>query len=336
MSQSSREALRLAVPSDGEMYEPTTAFLVECSLALERRNARQYMASIPSLDGILALFQRAADITGKVEEGSADIGIVGLDRFEEGHVEAGDGIVITPDLGYSRCELVIAVPESWVDVTHMADIADLAVEFRERGRDLRVAAKYPRLVQRFLFSHGVNYFTIVHSSGTLEVAPAMGFADIIADIASTGMTLRENHLKTLGDGTVLSSQACLIGNRKLLSGDPGKLEIARRFIERVEGYLEARGFFQITANIPGASADQVAATVQERPDLAGLQGPTVSQVYSGEGEDWYAVTVVVPRQGHQEALDYFRSIGGTGISVVQPRYIYNGESQTYQRLLQAL
>ena len=336
MSQSSRVALRLAVPSDGEMYEPTTAFLAECGLALERGNARQYMATIPSLDGILALYQRAADITGKVEEGSADIGIVGLDRFEEGHVEAGDGIVITPDLGYSRCELVIAVPESWVDVTHMADIADLAVEFRERGRDLRIAAKYPRLVQRFLFSHGVNYFSIVHSSGTLEVAPAMGFADIIADIASTGVTLRENRLKTLGDGTVVSSQACLIGNRRLLSEDPRKLEAARRFIERVEGYLEARGFFQITANIQGASADRVAAAVLERPDLAGLRSPTVAQVHGGKGEDWYAVTVVVPQQSHQEALDYFRSIGGTDISVVQPRYIYNGESQSYRRLLQAL
>ena len=336
MSQSSREALRLAVPSDGEMHEPTTAFLAECGLALERGNARQYMATIPSLDGVLALFQRAADITGKVEEGSADIGIVGMDRFEEGHVEAGDGIVITPDLGYSRCELVIAVPESWVDVTHMADIADLAVEFRERGRDLRIAAKYPRLVQRFLFSHGVNYFTIVHSSGTLEVAPVMGFADIIADIAATGVTLRENRLKTLGDGIVLSSQACLIGNRRLLAEDPRKLEIARLFIERVEGYLEARGFFQITATIQGDSADRVAAAVLERPDLAGLQGSTVAPVHGGEGEDWYAVTVVVPQQSHQEALDYFRSIGGTDISVVQPRYIYNGESQSYRRLLQAL
>lgn len=256
MSESSGGVLRLAIPSDGEMYEPTMSFLSQCGLALERGNARQYMATIPSLGGILAFFLRAADITGKVEEGSTDIGIVGLDRFEEGHAESGDGIVITTDLDYSRCELVMAVPETWVDVTHMADIADLAVEFRERGRDLRVAAKYPRLVQRFLFSHGVNYFTIVPSSGTLEVAPAMGFADIIVDIVSTGVTLRENYLKPLVDGTVLKSQACLIGNRRLLSDYREKLEIARRFIERLEGYLDTKGYSHITADVPEPSVAQ--------------------------------------------------------------------------------
>lgn len=336
MSKSSKEVLRLAVPSDGEMYDPTTRFLAECGLNLERGNSRQYMAGITSIDGGLALFQRVADITGKVEEGSVDIGIVGFDRFEESHVEDGEGIVIIPDLEYSKCELVMAVQESWVDVSNMADIADLAVEFRERGRDLRVATKYPRIVRRFLFSHNINYFNIVHSSGTLEVAPAMGFADIIADIASTGVTLRENHLKTIDDGTILNSQACLIGNKKLLSSSPLKLEAARNIVERVEGYLEARGFFQITANIPGKSAQQVATAVRERSMLSGLEGPTVAQVYGDDGGDWYAVTVVVPRSSHQEVLDFFRSIGGTGISVIQPRYIYTGESKSYKRLLQAL
>ncbi len=336
MSQNGSEALRLAIPSDGEMYEPTMAFLSECGLALERGNARRYTATIPSLGGVLALFQRAADITGKVDEGSADIGIVGLDRFAESHVEGGDGFVVAEGLGYSRCELVMAVPEAWADVTHMADIADLAVEFRERGRELRVATKYPRLVQRYLFGHGVNYFTLVQSSGTLEVAPAMGFADIIADITSSGVTLRENRLKMLDDGTVISSQACLIGNLRHLARDPHKLEMARRFIQRVEGYLEARHYFQVTANVRGASADEVAKAVLQRSELAGLQGPTVAPVYGREGEGWYAVTVVVPQRSHQEALDYLRSMGGTGITVMQPRYIYNGESPAFQRLLETV
>ena len=336
MSQNRRELLRLAIPSDGELYESTLAFLQECGLAIERGSSRRYTATIPSLKGVLALFQRAADIPDKVEEGSADIGIVGLDRFAESHIEGGDGFVIAQDLEYSQCELLIAVPEAWVDVTHMADVADLSVEFRKRGRELRIATKYPRLVQRFLFNQGVNYFTIVQSSGTLEVAPAMGFADIIADISSSGATLRENRIRPLLDGTVLRSQACLIGNGRLLAEQPGKLSLARHLIERVEGYLEARHLFRVTANIRGASADQVARAVLQRPELAGLQGPTVAQVYGREGDDWYAVTVVVRQSSLQEVLDYFRSIGGTGISVVQPRYVYNGQSQVYQRLLEAL
>ncbi|MEE8443153.1 MAG: ATP phosphoribosyltransferase [Dehalococcoidia bacterium] len=336
MSQDLNGPLRLAIPSDGELYESTLSFLSECGMAVNRGNTRRYTGSLRSLDGVLVLFQRAADIPAKVEDGSADIGIDGLDRFVESHVDDGDGFIIHEDLGYSRCELVMAVPQAWVDVSEMADMADLAVEFRERGRDLRVATKYPRLTQRFFFGRGINYFTIVQSSGTLEAAPLMGFADVIVDISSTGTTIRENQLKILADGMVLRSQACLIGNRETLKRSQAKQESARRLIERMEGYLEARHFFRITANVRGASADNVAQAVLERSELGGLKGPTVAQVYSPEGDDWYAVSVVVPHDSLQEALDHLRGIGGTGISVVQPRYVYHGASPVYERLLRTL
>ncbi len=330
------DLLRLAIPSDGEMYESTLAFLKECGVAVERGSSRRYTGSLRSVDGAVVLFQRAADITGKVDDGSADVGIVGLDRFAENHTDGGAGFIICDDLGYSQCDLVTAVPEAWIDVTEMADIADLAVEFRERGRDLRVATKYPRLTQKFLFSHGINYFAVVPSSGTLEAAPLMGFADIIVDISSTGNTLRENQLKPLPDGTLLHSQACLVGNRASLKRSPAKREAARLLIERIEGYLEGKRFYRITANVRGSSAEQVAQAVLERLDLAGLKGPTVSQVYAAEGDDWYAVTVVVPQANLQGAVDYFRSIGGTGVSMLQPRYVFHEVSQVYQRLLKAI
>ncbi|MBI2856557.1 MAG: ATP phosphoribosyltransferase, partial [Chloroflexi bacterium] len=173
--------LRLAIPSDGELYEPTLAFLRNCGVPVERSSPRRYTAAIPSMPHTTVLFQRAGDIPAKVEEGSADLGISGLDRFLEVRVEAGDSTVVMEDLGYSRCELVVAVPDTWVDVTSMSDLADLSVDLREKGKELRVATKYPRLVQRHLFRHGFNYFSLVQSSGTLEAAPAMGFADVIAD-----------------------------------------------------------------------------------------------------------------------------------------------------------
>ena len=336
MSQNESEPLRLAIPSDGELYESTLSFLGECGMAVDRGNARRYTGSLRSLGSVMVLFQRSADIPGKVEDGSADVGIVGLDRFAESHIDDGDGFIICDDLGYSRCELVTAVPGAWVDVTDMADLADLAVEFRELGRDLRVATKYPRLTQRFFFGRGINYFTIVQSSGTLEAAPLMGFADVIVDISSTGITLRENQLKTLVNGTVLRSQACIIGNRATLKGSPAKQEVARRLIERIEGHLEAGQFFRVMANVRGPSADHVARAVLERLELAGLKGPTVAQVYTPEGDDWYAVTVVVPQASLQEAVDHLRVIGGTGISVVQPRYVYHEVSRVYQQLLKPL
>ena len=336
MSQNDSEPLRLAIPSDGELYDSTLSFLRECGMTVDRGNSRRYTGSLRSLEGVMVLFQRASDIPGKVEDGSADIGIVGLDRFSESHVDDGDGFIICDDLGYSRCELVTAVPGAWVDVADMADVADLAVEFRERGRDLRVATKYPRLTQRFFFGRGINYFTIVQSSGTLEAAPLMGFADVIVDISSTGITLRENQLKTLVDGTVLRSRACIIGNRATLKGSPAKQDAARHLIERVEGYLEASHFFRVTANVRGSSADHVARAVLERLELAGLKGPTVAQVYTPEGDDWYAATVVVPQASLQKAVDHLRVIGGTGISVVQPRYVYHEVSRVYQQLLKTL
>ncbi|MEX2598664.1 MAG: ATP phosphoribosyltransferase, partial [Dehalococcoidia bacterium] len=210
----SNGGLRIAIPSDGDMYEPTLRFLAECGMPVNRPSARRYTASIPAIPGSEVIFQRTADITAKVEDGNADLGIVGYDRFTENRVEGGESLLIMPALGFGKCELVVAVPDAWVDVDSMADLADLAVEFRESGRELRVATKYPRLVQRFLFRHGVNYFSLASVTGTLEAAPAMGYADFIVDLTASGVTLRENHLKRLDDGTVLESQGALVGNRR--------------------------------------------------------------------------------------------------------------------------
>ncbi|MBF8267748.1 MAG: phosphoribosyltransferase [Dehalococcoidia bacterium] len=303
---------------------------------MERSSPRRYTAAIPALPHTTVLFQRAGDIPLKVEEGSADLGISGLDRFLELRVEGGESVLIVEDLGFGRCELVIAIPDSWVDVTSMADLADLSMEMRERGKELRVATKYPRLVQRHLFRCGVNYFSLVQSSGTLEAAPAMGFADVIADISSSGITLRENRLKTLEDGSILASQACLIGNKRLLARDQPTLQEAKGLLEHVEGYLRARDFFSVTANIRGDSPEEVAAHVIERPELAGLKGPTTTKVYSSGADSWYAVTVVVPRDRLFEALEHLRQIGGGSITVFQPHYVFQDQCASYQALLQAL
>ena len=239
------------------------------------------------------MFQRTADVTTKVEEGSADIGITGLDRFLESRREAGNGIVLVEDLSFGRCELVLAVPSAWLDVTSLSDLADVALEFRQRGRHLRIATKYPRLVQRFLLENGINYFTLVMASGTIEAAPAADFADVIADLTSSGETLRENRLRPLEDGIILASQACLIGNRATLGKSAHALNQVRAILEMVEGYLQARSHYRLSANIRASSAEVIASKVLEQPNLAGLQGPTVSKVYNADGEGWFAVSLVI-------------------------------------------
>ncbi|MEK7778445.1 MAG: ATP phosphoribosyltransferase, partial [Chloroflexota bacterium] len=317
-------------------YESTLAFLRSSGLPVERSSPRRYTATIPTIPNTTVLFQRAADIPFKVEEGSADLGISGLDRFLEVRAEGGDSLLVMEDLEFGRCELVMGVPDSWVDVSSMGDLADLSLELRERGKDLRIATKYPRLVQRHLFRHGVNYFSLVQSSGTLEAAPAMGFADVIADITSSGVTMRENRLKTLVDGTILASQACLIGNKRLLAQEQSTSQEAKSLLEHMEAYLRARDFFSITSNILGGSPEEVAAHVTRRPELSGLKGPTISRVYSGDAGTWYAVTVVVPRDRLLMAVDHLRQIGGESVTVFQAHYVFQEQCKPYHELLQAL
>ena len=208
--------LRLAVPSDGALHEPALDFLSACGLGVRRSSLRRYTAEVPALPGVVVHFQRGSDIGLKVDDGSADMGLIGRDRFLETRRENGDTIVVADNLGFGQSDLVIGVPDGWLDVSSMADLAELSMEFRERGKDLRIATKYPRLVETFLLSRGVSFFSLVESSGTLEAAPVMGYADIIADISSTGTTLRENRLKTIDGGSVISSEACLIANGALV------------------------------------------------------------------------------------------------------------------------
>ena len=325
--------LRLAIPSRGALYEPTMLFLRSCGIGVLRTNSRRYTAEIPSLPGVSVMFQRMADITLKIEEGSTDMGVVGFDRFLETSQEGGDSKVVIQNLGFGHCELVIGVPDSWVDVTSLADLSDLSLEFREQGRNMRIATKFPRLVERFLLRNGVSYFSLAQSSGTLEAAPAMGYADIIVDISSSGTTLRENRLKTIHGGTILTSDACLITNRALMAGDEGKLDLAKRLVDVIEAHLQSRDFYSITANMRGEAPEEVASYVLNHADISGLRGPTIAKVYTGDGEGWFAVTVIVEKERLADAVEHFRQIGGGSVTVSQPHYVFQAESKAQASLL---
>ena len=151
-------SLRLLLPSDGDLHQPTLDFLRDCGLPVRRPNARRYTATVPALPGVEVLFQRTADITAKVEEGSAEVGVTGMDRLLEYREDDRRAAVLVDNLGYGRCDLVLAVPDVWLDVTSLADLADLALEFRQEGKQLRIATKYPRLLSEFLHDRGINYF----------------------------------------------------------------------------------------------------------------------------------------------------------------------------------
>lgn len=328
--------LRFALPSTGALYDGTSSLLTECGLAVRRANSRRYTADIPSLPGVDILFQRQSDITVEVDGGSADIGIVGLDRYSESRLERGDTVLLHDGLGFGDARLVIAVPDSWLDVTSMADLADIALEFRARGRDLRIASKYQRLVKRFLNMNGVNYVSMVSASGGLEAAPIMGYADIIADITATGTTLRENGLRILVDGTVIESQAVIVGNGRALAKDPEKLALVRQLLEKIEASLRAQRYQRVTGDIKGESEDEVARQVMSRPDLGGLNGPTISAVHTGKRNSWFTVQVLVRKSDLSEVVSHFRGLGGIGIAANDVQYVYRDRCVSYDRLLENL
>ena len=324
--------LRIALPSDGELYESTLSFMRACGLPVSRPNSRRYTGSVPAIPGVEVLFQRTADVTQKVEEGSAELGVTGLDRVLEYRNDEARASVLIEDLEFGRCEFVMAVPDSWMDVTSLSDLADLALEFRQEGKQLRIATKYPRLLRGYLYDRGINYFTLVPASGAMEAAPAAGYADLIADLTATGATLRENQLKTLDEGTILASQACLIANPVLISKSGEALTLARSIVELMEGHLRAEPYYRVTANVRASSAEEVSSTVLARPDLAGLRGPTVARVYNVEEQDWYNVSLLIKKDQLLEAVDHLRDCGAIDVAASQLSYLFDGHSQAYQNL----
>lgn len=340
ITSTSSTPVLMALPSKGAIAEPTINFLRECGLRIDKPNQRQYTGTVPAISTLSVLFQRVTDILYKVADGSVHLGITGLDVVEE-HPHR-DVIIIHRELGFGHCKLVVAVPESWIDVNYMVDLADVALDFREyQGRNLRVATKYPNLARQFLYRNNIHHFTLVQAEGAVEAAPMLGYADIIVDLTQTGTTLRENQLKIVSDGVIVNSQACLIGNRRLLVSQPDSLDVVRQLVEFIDAAHVGRGYHQITANICGESAEAVALQAASHPVTRGLQGPTVAPIFGGEEDPgtfmrWFTVTIMVPSDSLLVAVDYLRSIGGTQTIVSPIRYVFLKESPTFRDLTKRL
>ncbi len=342
------DTLRIALPSKGRIEEGARLFFDRVGFPVRRPNARQYVGSLRGLPNASVLFQRAADIVTKVESGLADIGVTGLDFVAEYQADNDSVIVLMPDLGFSRCRFVIEVPEAWVDVTTVADLADLAADFRARGRTLRVITDSPNLVKDFLYARGITYFVVIEGEGGLEAAPAIDTADIVADRTETGTTLRDNRLKELDGGTIMETQACLIGNRRELLASREKRETLRHLMEFIEAHLRSRRFRTLTANVCGESAADVAEHVIQQIDTAGTLGPTIAPVFpkgpaltggpviTTLDTGWYAVSIVVEEHLLLSAIDHLRRAGSGGITVGKPEYVFEPTSRAYVAMLEAL
>jgi ATP phosphoribosyltransferase len=325
--------VRLSLPSKGRLAEDSLEFLASCGLEVDKPNPRQYEARLPLLPDLVVLFQRPGDIVVSVRDGSVDFGITGIDVIEERRGGNGDLLVLHDALGFGHCYLALAVPEAWESVQ---STADLARQTADLGRPLNVATKYPVLTARFLDDSGIPY-RLISAEGTLETAPAIGYADLIADLVSSGQTLRDNRLRALPDGVIQPSQAALIANRKALLERPQALTIARYLLEYIEAHLRAVGNVAIFANIRGESPAHIARRIFAQETIGGLQGPTISPVVVRDGDpNWFAVHIVIRRDRLFKAIAELRSIGGSGVVVTPVTYIFEEEPPRFKAMLAAL
>lgn len=327
-----KNQIRLALPSKGRLAEEALQLLEAAGLAVYKPNPRQYQAVIPNLPDVQVIFQRASDIVVSVRDGSVDFGITGYDVVAEKRGANGDVLILHQALGFGRCSLNVIVPEA-LGLMSMADVQAYQAQLQ---RPLKVATKYKNATSNFFDQSAIKNYELIEAEGTLEIAPTIGYADMIVDLVSTGTTLRDNRLLKLDDGTVLNSQACMIGNKGSLKNSPAVLDIAKMLLEIIVAYLRAKENTAIYANIQGDSPEEISKKMRSTETLRGLQGPTISRVITEQSSNWYAAHLIIKKDQITQAIREIRQIGGSGVVVTPVTYIFEEEPVEYTNMLSAL
>lgn len=289
------DPIRLAIPSKGHLYEGIIEILKTAGYKVRRASDRQYEAVIAGQPRFHVVFMRPTDIVLQVQEGRCHLGVTGMDVYAEHAFEAQDAAVVVPDLGYGGCRLVVAVPESWVDVGHVMDLVDLTAEFKASGKTFRVSTKYPALVRQYFRKWGVYHYQLIDSDGALELHPSLGIADIIVDLTSSGVTLKDNRLREIGGGIVLDSASCLIGHapslRRLVDeGHEGPLAL---LLDAMDGVRRSEGQLHLEVVGQGTDHQGQAANVARYLAGQGAQHIVRGEVRDESGRDGWRVTALI-------------------------------------------
>ena len=211
-----KNIINIGIPSKGRLRKDVLKIFSKRKLKLiSERGERDLIGSIQKKSNIKILYLHAREIIERLGDGSLDVGFSGFDLFKESEINIQNKISVVKKLNFGNANLVVAIPDPWIDVQTIADLEEIAFEFRDKKKKrLRVATKYPNLTSEFLFSKGVTQFRLVDSLGATEAYPFTGSSELITDISSSGETLRANNLRILKDGKILKSQACIFISKK--------------------------------------------------------------------------------------------------------------------------
>ena len=211
-----KDLITIGLPSKGRLKEKAKSFFNDRGLKISQsEKERNYFGKIENNCRIKIIFLHAKEIIQRLGDGTLDMGVSGLDLLKESDQNLQAKVTIQEKLDFGNANLVIAVPDDWIDVQTIADLEEVSFDIRsKRNARLRVATKYPNLTNNFLISKGVTQYKLISSLGATETYPFIGSSEIIVDITSTGKTLADNNLRVLKDGMILSSTACLFIAKK--------------------------------------------------------------------------------------------------------------------------
>jgi ATP phosphoribosyltransferase len=315
--------LLIAVPAKGRLQENAEGFFARSGLELVKpRGARDYRGTIAGLPGVEVAYLSAAEIAGMLSQGAVHLGVTGEDLLREMIPDVDQQVVLIDALGFGHANVVVAVPQAWIDVHSMADLDDVATAFRlAHERKMRVATKYVHLTRNFFSAHGVTDYRIVESAGATEGAPAAGTAELIVDITTTGATLAANALKVIEDGLILRSQANLVAARGAPWGEPQR-ERARLVLDRIAAQRRARAFREVRARFAGC--DQ--ALLNEIRKRFGVETPLGGPTSSG------MITLHCPPQHVHALAALLRENGAENLVVADLGYVFSRDNPLYAKL----
>lgn len=316
--------LVLAVPSKGRLQENATAFFARAGLnVVKSRGARDYRGAIAGLDGVEVAFLSASEIVSQLASGTAHLGVTGEDLVREQLPDADAAMEMLTPLGFGHANVVVAVPQAWIDVRTMADLDDVASLMRARhGRKLRVATKYVNLTRRFFAGHGIADYRIVESLGATEGAPAAGTAEIVVDITTTGATLAGNALKVLDDGTMLASEANLVASVRAQWSETAR-KAATAILSRIAAEEEARTIREIKLRPADAT----------REAILSLDARFGARLPFGVADEGAVQVVHCPEKQVFALVDHLGQAGAEDIVVSAPAYVFRRANPLIDRLM---
>jgi ATP phosphoribosyltransferase len=284
--------------------------------------ARDYRGSITGFDNVEVAYLSASEIASQLARGTVHLGVTGEDLVRESIVNADDKVALIQGLGFGYANVVVAVPQAWIDVRTMADLDDVSTEFRtQHNRRMRVATKYINLTRGFFARHGVVDYRIVESAGATEGAPASGTAELIVDITTTGATLAANGLKVLDDGVMLKSQANLVASRAAeWSGHA--LDTARIIFDHISACARAKAFKEVRTRFQGCNAELLTEAHRRFGVVSPFGGPTSSGM----------VTLHCPPKHLYGLASFLRERGAEAVSVASLDYVFDRANPLFARL----